>query len=47
MIAEVEQRARQLYDACTPVKPEWDQLGGITQAVWRERAANLIADELL
>lgn len=36
----IEQRARALYDACTTVKPAWDQLGDITRSVWRERVTD-------
>lgn len=31
-------RARLLYDRCPSIKPAWDQLGGVTQSVWIERA---------
>lgn len=33
--AELDARARALYDACPTVKPDWDQLGETTKGVWR------------
>jgi hypothetical protein len=33
-------RAKQLYDACPTVKPNWEQLSDTTQSVWIEMAAN-------
>lgn len=46
-VPEVEQLARQLYDRCTPVKPTWDQLGETTKSVWREAAAEQLAQDLI
>lgn len=34
----VIEKARFLYDSCPSIKPAWDQLGGVTQSVWIERA---------
>jgi len=34
---DLDTAARALYDACPTVKPTWDQLGGVTKSVWRER----------
>jgi len=36
--AEIEARARELWDCCPTVKPAWDQLGEVTKNVWREMA---------
>lgn len=35
---EIEILAQAMYEACTPVKPQWAQLGDATRSVWRERA---------
>lgn len=36
--AKLEQAARQLYDDCPSVKPDWGQLGDVTKSVWRDKA---------
>ena len=35
-MSPLDQRARELYDACPTSKPAWDQLSDVTQGVWRE-----------
>lgn len=30
-------KAEALYNACPTVKPDWSQLGSITQNVWKEK----------
>lgn len=37
--------AQALYEACPTVKPRWDQLGGVTQSVWIERAEAMLAKQ--
>ncbi len=37
--------AEALYEACPTVKPRWDQLGGVTQSVWIERAQSVLAKQ--
>lgn len=37
--------AEALYEACPTVKPRWDQLGGVTQSVWIERAEAMLAKQ--
>lgn len=37
-IEQIGALAQSMYDACTPVKPEWAQLGDATRGVWREQA---------
>ena len=36
---ELQDRARELYEACPTPKPTWDQLGPATQSVWIGYAA--------
>lgn len=35
---QVDKVAKALYDACSTVKPKWEQLGDVTRGVWCERA---------
>lgn len=35
----VEELAKELYDDCQTVKPEWHQLGDYTKSYWLELAA--------
>ena len=35
---QIEALAKQMYDDCLSVKPNWDQLGAATQSVWINRA---------
>lgn len=34
---DIRAAAKALYDACPTVKPDWEQLGAVTQSVWIER----------
>ena len=34
---DIDAEARRRYEAMDTSKPLWEQLGGVTQAVWRER----------
>lgn len=38
-MTELERKAKKLYGECPTVKPEWNQLGEVTKAVWLEKAA--------
>lgn len=40
-----QELAEALYEACPTVKPRWDQLGGVTQSVWIERAQAQLAKQ--
>ena len=41
----LEQMAKELYDDCQTVKPDWYQLGAVTRSVWLERAADGVTPE--
>lgn len=42
---EVEREARRMYDDCPTVKPKWEQLRDVTRTLWRERAAEKLANK--
>ena len=42
---QIEALARQMYDDCMTVKPNWDQLGAVTQSVWINRAIEQLKKE--
>ena len=42
---QIEELAKQMYDDCLSVKPNWDQLGAVTQSVWINKALEQLKKE--
>jgi len=39
---EIKRKAKALYSVCSPVVPDWEQIGDVTGGVWREQAADVL-----
>lgn len=35
--ADLEAKAKDLYESMPTPKPRWDQLGSVTKSVWRDK----------